>query len=76
MIELIVAAAFVCMYRDSHDSVDAWLRQLGMVPVAVATSDRFKQKIILWRGGVRYAVVMPEGNRTCVLDIGSGWKDE
>ncbi len=74
MIELVAAVVLSCLVRDSGPAIDAWLRRLGMTPAATAYSERFERRAVLWRGGDRYAIVMPDRGRACVIDMGREWR--
>ncbi len=74
MIELAAAIWLSCMFRDSEARIDAWLESLGMTETVVAYSKRFKRDATLWRGGDRYAIVMPDRGRACVIDMGRDWR--
>jgi hypothetical protein len=72
---IFAAAMFLsCLVRDSGPAIDAWLRGLGMTPAAIAYSERFERQAVLWRGGDRYAIVMPDRGRACVIDMGRDWR--
>ncbi len=74
MIQFAAAVALSCMFLDPPHKVDAWLRRLGMAPAATAYSERFERQAVLWRGGDRYAIVMPDRGRACVIDMGRDWR--
>ncbi len=69
-----VAVVLSCLVRDSGPAIDAWLCRLGMTPAATAYSERFDRRAVLWRGGDRYAIVMPDRGRACVIDMGRDWR--
>ena len=72
---IFAAAMFLsCLVRDSGPAIDAWLHRLGMTPAATAYSTRFERQAVLWRGGDRYAIVMPDRGRACVIDMGRDWR--
>ena len=68
---MIFAAAVLlsCLVRDSGPAIDAWLHRIGMTPAATAYSTRFERPAVLWRGGDRYAIVMP----TAAAPASSTW---
>ncbi len=68
------AAVLGCLVLDSPAAVDGWLRRLGMAPAAQAHSRRFKRRATLWRGGDRWAIVLPDAALACVVDMGRGWR--
>ena len=68
------AAVFGCLVLDRPAAVDGWLRRLGMAPAAVAQSRRFKRRATLWRGGDRWAIVLPDAGLACVIDMGRDWR--
>ncbi len=68
------AAVFGCLVLDSPAAVDGWLRRLGMAPAAQAHSRRFKRRATWWRGGDRWAIVLPDAGLACVIDMGRDWR--
>ena len=74
MIVQLAAVALSCVVLDTPARIDAWLHGQGMAPASTAYSERFKRPAVLWRGGHRYAIVMPDRGRACVIDMGRDWQ--
>ena len=74
IVELVAAAWLTCLVRDTTPALDGWLRREGLAPAATAYSKRFKRRATLWRGLDRWAIVLPDRGRACVIDMGGGWQ--
>ena len=82
--QLAVALLLACLVRDTPAKVEGWLRADGLAPAATAQSQRFKRQATLWRGGPsaeasakagdRWAIVLPDGAKACVIDMGRDWR--
>ncbi len=74
MTQLAFALLLACLVRDTPAKVEGWLRADGLAPAATAHSQRFKRQATLWRGGDRWAIVLPDTGLACVVDMGRDWR--
>ncbi len=82
--QLATALLLACLVRDTPAKVEGWLARQGLAPAATAHSRRFQRQATLWRGGPsaeasakagdRWAIVLPDGAKACVIDMGRGWR--
>ncbi len=75
MIQL-AAAMLSCLVLDTPPRIDAWLLSLEMEPAVTFYSDRFERPATIWLNDKRrYAIIVPDRGKACVLDMGRDWRD-